>query len=43
MSLLLVGCSQNTPAGKYRIGKEIMDFRSTGDYDTNTYYANFEV
>ena len=33
----------NLPAGKYRIGKEIMDFRGTGDYDTNTYYANFEV
>lgn len=33
----------NLPAGNYRIGKEIMDFRDTGDYDTNTYYANFEV
>lgn len=31
------------PAGNYRIGKEIMDFRGSGDYDTNTYYANFKV
>lgn len=30
-------------AGNYRIGKEIMDFRGSGDYDTNTYYVNFEV
>lgn len=31
------------PAGYYRIGKNIMDFRDTGDYDEETYYANFEV
>lgn len=31
------------PAGYYRIGKEIMDFRDTGDYDTRIYYVTFEV
>ena len=31
------------PAGKYRIGKEIMDFRGTGDYDTSIYFAEFEI
>ena len=30
------------PAGKYRIGKSITDFRTTGDYDTKTYYGEFE-
>ena len=30
------------PAGKYRIGKSITDFRAAGDYDTVTYYAEFE-
>lgn len=29
------------PPGKYRIGKSIMDFRSTGDFDTVIYYAEF--
>ena len=29
--------------GKYRIGKEIMDFRNTGDYDATIYYAEFEI
>ena len=29
--------------GNYRIGKEIMDFRGTGDYDTYIYYAYFEI
>lgn len=29
--------------GKYRIGKEIMDFRGTGDYDTAIYFAEFEI
>ena len=29
--------------GNYRIGKEIMDFKNTGDYDTEIYYANFEI
>jgi hypothetical protein len=33
----------NLPEGKYRIGKEIMDFRDTGDYDVKTYYADFEI
>ena len=28
-------------SGKYRIGKEIMDFRKAGDYDTAIYYAEF--
>lgn len=31
------------PAGQYRIGKEIMLFRGTGDYDKQTYYAEFEI
>lgn len=31
------------PAGQYRIGKEIMDFRETGDYDAAIYYAEFEI
>ena len=26
-----------------RIGKEIMDFRGAGDYDTSIYYAEFEI
>ena len=29
--------------GRYRIGKEVTDFRKTGDYDTQDYYAEFEV
>ncbi len=31
------------PEGKYRIGKEITDFRGTGDYDATIYYAEFEI
>lgn len=31
------------PIGRYRMGKEITDFRETGDYDTRIYYVNFEV
>lgn len=31
------------PKGKYRIGKEIMDFRETADYDKTIYYAEFEI
>ena len=31
------------PEGKYRIGKEITDFRGTGDYDSAIYYAEFEI
>lgn len=30
-------------AGKYRISKEVMDFRKTGDYDKQVYYAYFEI
>ena len=29
--------------GKYRIGKEIMDFRGTGDFDKAICYAEFEI
>lgn len=29
------------PPGTYRIVKEIMNFRGTGDYDENEYYAEF--
>lgn len=31
------------PEGKYRIGKTIMDFRGSGDFDTATHYAEFEI
>jgi len=31
------------PAGAYRVAKSFMDFRGTGDYDTQTYYAEFEI
>lgn len=31
------------PAGHYRIGKEIMDFRASGNYDKAFYYAEFEI
>ena len=31
------------PTGKYRLGKEIMDFRGPGDYDTQIIYAEFEI
>ena len=31
------------PAGKYRIGKEIMNFRESGDYDKETVYAEFII
>lgn len=31
------------PAGQYRIGKEVMDFRDTGDYDKAMYYGEFEI
>ena len=30
-------------AGKYRIGKEVMDFRGPGDYDTQVIYTEFEI
>ena len=31
------------PEGKYRIGKSIMDFRDSSDFDTATYYAEFNI
>lgn len=31
------------PEGKYRIGKSIMDFRDSGDFDTATYHAEFNI
>ena len=31
------------PRGKYRIGKEITDFRATGDYDKAVYFVEFEI
>ncbi|MBR5598306.1 MAG: hypothetical protein IKW30_13020 [Lachnospiraceae bacterium] len=31
------------PEGKYRIGKEITDFRATGDYDNAVYFVEFEI
>ena len=31
------------PEGKYRIGKEIMDFRGPGDFDKAIYFAEFEI
>ncbi len=31
------------PAGKYRISKELMDFKATADYDEHTYYLEFEI
>lgn len=31
------------PAGQYRLVKEFMDFRGTGDYDKETYDVAFEI
>lgn len=31
------------PAGEYRIGKEIMNFRGPGDFDQEMVYAHFEI
>lgn len=31
------------PEGKYRIAKEVTDFRESGDYDKQIYYAYFEI
>ena len=31
------------PSGKYRIGKSIMDFRGSGNFDTAIYFAEFEI
>ncbi len=31
------------PAGKYRIGKEIDDFRETGDFDEAIYFVEFDI
>lgn len=32
-----------TSTGKYRIGKEIMDFRASGNYDKAVYFAQFNI
>ena len=29
--------------GSYRLGKSVMDFRGTGDYDQRDYYAAFVI
>ena len=31
------------PAGTYRIAKEFMDFRGSGDYDKQTFYVPFKI
>ena len=31
------------PIGKYRIGKEITDFRAAGDYDKAVYFVEFTI
>lgn len=31
------------PAGTYRLGKEIVDFRDSGDYDQQMLYAQFTI
>ena len=31
------------PAGTYRIGKEVINFREPGDFDTMMYYAEFTI
>ena len=31
------------PAGKYRVGKEIMDFKGPGDFEKAVYYAEFVI
>ena len=31
------------PAGQYRMVKEVMDFRDTGDYDTAEFYIEFVI
>ena len=31
------------PSGDYRIGKEFMNFRGTGDFDKETVYAEFTI
>ena len=30
-------------AGKYRLCKEITDFKNTGDYDSELYFVEFEI
>ena len=30
-------------AGQYRIAKQVTDFRKTADFDTQIYYAYFEI
>ena len=34
---------EKLPVGKYRIGKEVIDFRKAGDFDKVIYYAEFEI
>lgn len=31
------------PSGNYRISKEIVDFRDSGNYDEKIYYAKFNL
>ena len=31
------------PTGNYKIGKEIMDFRASGNYDKAVYFAQFNI
>ena len=38
-----VGFCGELPAGEYRIVKPITNFRGTGDYDTETFYAEFTI
>lgn len=38
-----VGYCGELPAGEYRIVKPITNFRGTGDYDTETFYAEFVI
>ncbi len=37
------GALGELPPGTYRIAKNIMDFRETGDWDQKTYYAEFTL
>ena len=36
-------CYGKLPEGDYRIGKEIVDFRGSGDYDKQMYYVEFGI
>ena len=37
------GSTLNIAPGTYRIGKEVCDFRRTGDFDTHFCYAEFDI